>query len=125
MKQIIIPVHSFIDVITNSSTEIFVNVTNNTIQYAKDLINTILKESGSDKTADDLYEFSFKDDDYYNKDNIMKEYEYDEDEYNEEYNMVGETYLIKNLVITPKSGNDNIDLATTFERIFDVFEGER
>lgn len=52
-----IPFHSFIDVITNSSTEIFVGCHSNTIAFAKDFINELLKVSKSDKTADDLFEF--------------------------------------------------------------------
>jgi len=56
-KIIRIPIHSFVDVITNSSTTIFVQVHDNTIQYAKDLINAFLEMAKSDKTADDLFEF--------------------------------------------------------------------
>ena len=55
--QIIIPFHSFIDVITNSSTEIFVNTHSKTIEYAKNLVNSLLEAAKSDKTADDLFEF--------------------------------------------------------------------
>jgi hypothetical protein len=57
MKTIIIPFHSFVDVITNSSTTIFVGCHDNTIKYAKELIDTLLKTMGSDKKADDLFEF--------------------------------------------------------------------
>lgn len=69
MKKIIIPIHSFIDVVTNSSTSIYVGCHDNTINYAKDLINDLLKVAGSDKTADDLFVFKV----LANKDNEMDE----------------------------------------------------
>jgi len=62
MKQIAIPIHSIIDVITNSSTEIYTNTHSKSIEYAKDLINEILDAAGSDKTADDLFEFEIIED---------------------------------------------------------------
>jgi len=52
-----IKIHSFVDVITNSSTTIYCQCTDKTIQAAKELINILLEESGSKKTADDLFEF--------------------------------------------------------------------
>ena len=53
---ITIPIHSFVDLITNSSSEIFVSADANTVKAVKKLIDNILKASGSDKTADDLFE---------------------------------------------------------------------
>ena len=55
---ITIPIHSFVDLITNSSSEIFVSADANTVKAVKKLIDNILKASGSDKTADDLFEIS-------------------------------------------------------------------
>ena len=55
---LIIPIHSFVDLITNSSSEIFVSADENTVKAVKKLIDNILKASGSDKTADDLFEIS-------------------------------------------------------------------
>ena len=52
-----ISLHSMVDVITNSSTVIFVNTHGKTIEYAKDLINSLLSMSGSDKKADDFFTF--------------------------------------------------------------------
>jgi hypothetical protein len=46
-----------VDVITNSSTEIFVSNYKGTIEQVKSLINYILECSGSNKKADDLFEF--------------------------------------------------------------------
>lgn len=56
MKTLIIPIQSFIDVVTNSSTEIFVVATTNTKNHIISMVNEILKAGGSDKTCDDLFE---------------------------------------------------------------------
>ena len=58
MNSLIIPIHSFVDLITNSSTEIFVKADNNTINAIKEMIDCILKATDSSLTADDLFEFS-------------------------------------------------------------------
>ena len=54
-----IPFHSMIDVITNSSSEIFV-YSKRSIKPAKDLLTELLKLNGSDKTCDDVFELSLK-----------------------------------------------------------------
>jgi len=56
-KVIKIPVHSQIDVITNSSTEIFVH-SENSIEPARELLAELLKMDGSDKKVDDVFEIS-------------------------------------------------------------------
>ena len=53
--NIFIPVHSSVNLITNSSSEIFIFASNQTVTVAKDLINQILKLAGSISTADDLF----------------------------------------------------------------------
>lgn len=55
--QITIPIHSFIDVITNSSTEIYICTHNKTIEYAKEIIDSILACAGSELKADNLFDF--------------------------------------------------------------------
>ena len=50
-------IHSVIDLITNSSTEIFINCNKDTIETAKNFVNVMLEAAGSNKTADDLFEF--------------------------------------------------------------------
>lgn len=60
MKQhtmVKIPVHSQIDLITNSSTEIFVH-SENSIEPARELLAELLKMEGSDKNVDDVFEIS-------------------------------------------------------------------
>ena len=54
----IIPVHSFVDLITNSSTEIYIQATTKTVESVKEIINNLLKVNGSGYTADDLFEIS-------------------------------------------------------------------
>ena len=56
MKSLIIPVHSFVDVITNSSSEIFTSANEGTVKAVKELINNLLIGVGSNKTADDLFD---------------------------------------------------------------------
>lgn len=53
-----IPVHSIVDVITNSSSVIYTEAKDNSIALAKDIIDSVLKAAGSDKTADDVFNFS-------------------------------------------------------------------
>lgn len=61
MKKLIIPIQSFIDVVTNSSTEIFVEATTYTKDHIIDMVNEILKAGGSDKTCDDLFDIQLID----------------------------------------------------------------
>ena len=61
MKTLIIPIQSFIDVVTNSSTEIFVEATINTKNHIISMVDEILKAGGSDKTCNDLFEIKLID----------------------------------------------------------------
>jgi len=63
MEKLVLHIHSFSDVITNSSSEIFVNSNRDTIKTVKKLINYFLEKGGSDKKADDLFVFKIVDDD--------------------------------------------------------------
>ena len=56
--QFRIPVHSIVDVITNSSSVIYTEAHNNSISIAKKIIDSVLTAAGSTKTADDLFDFS-------------------------------------------------------------------
>ncbi len=57
MKEVKIRIHSFIDVITNSSTEIYVRADESTVGAVKELVDVLLAAAGSDKKADDLFDF--------------------------------------------------------------------
>ncbi len=63
MKSLKLNIHSFIDVITNSSTETFLCAHSGSVDMTKEVIDEILRLSGCEKTADDLFEFVFEDDD--------------------------------------------------------------
>lgn len=52
---ILIPFHSFVDLITNSSSETFISATEASVKTAKNLINEMLKAMGKTETADDLF----------------------------------------------------------------------
>ncbi len=66
MHSVNIRVHSVVAPITNSSTEIFVEATENTITNVKKLINALLSLGGSDKKCDDLFDIKLdpKNEDY-------------------------------------------------------------
>lgn len=53
--KLIIPIHSFVDLITNSSTETYIQSTDKTVEMVKNLVNAILDASGSPYTCDDLF----------------------------------------------------------------------
>ena len=55
MKKINTLIQSFIDVVTNSSAEIFVEATRTKAHIIR-MVNEILKAGGSDKTCDDLFD---------------------------------------------------------------------
>lgn len=55
--SVIIPVHSFVDVITNSSSEIFVAADQGTVKAIKKLVENLIAAAGGTATADDLFTF--------------------------------------------------------------------
>jgi len=57
MEKIVLSIHSFNDVITNSSSEIFVNTNKKTIKAIETLIDYFLEKGGSKKKARDVFEF--------------------------------------------------------------------
>ena len=59
MNSIYIPIHSFVDLITNSSSEIFISANKSTIKAFKEIIDSLLKISDPNTqfTADALFEF--------------------------------------------------------------------
>jgi hypothetical protein len=132
-----IPVHSFVDLITNSSSEIYVSATSGTIEALKSVINTLLKSQGIEKKADELFniklvyavkeyektngdwkEFDTEDErSKWMKENELEEY----DEY---------TTLVENLVIEPKD-KKNKDLRKVADALHNLvystnaFEGQQ
>jgi len=47
--------HSFVDLITNSSTEIYIEATDKTVESIKGIVDNILKLGGSNLKCDDLF----------------------------------------------------------------------
>ena len=71
MKSIKFKVHSFIDIITNSSTEIYVSATENTVNVVYSLLETILQSHNSPYTVYQVFYVYLVEDDYYG-DKIMQ-----------------------------------------------------
>src|ERR1039458_9781751 len=65
--------HSFVDLITNSSTEIYIEATDKTVKSLENLINSLLKLGGSHSTCDDLFTIEI------DKEKFKKDYSYDKD----------------------------------------------
>jgi len=61
MNTLYIPVHSFVDLITNSSSEIFVSADQNTLNAIEALVQNILIAGGSTAKASDLFTFELSD----------------------------------------------------------------
>jgi hypothetical protein len=59
MNKITIPLHSFVDLITNSSSEVFVEPTDKTKDVIYDIVNLYLKKQGIDKDAKDIIDIMF------------------------------------------------------------------
>jgi hypothetical protein len=57
ITTLLIPIHSLVDVITNSSSEIFVQADKSTVNTIKKLVTTLLAAAGATITADDLFTF--------------------------------------------------------------------
>ena len=63
-----IKIHSFIDLITNSSTEIYVAANEKTVESVKEIINGILSVGKSEYTCDDLFTVEIDLEDFKNND---------------------------------------------------------
>lgn len=138
MEPIIINYHSFVDLITNSSTEIYISCHTKTIEYLKEFIDSLLKTAGSDKKAVDLFDFK-----------VMKKVDFDgldESDYSpkewkklekeaskswgevdkecvtkEDFESENDDYEDHNLIIIPKDKNqETIDLVAQITKIFNI-----
>jgi hypothetical protein len=130
MKPIKVCIHSVIDIITNSSTEIFVGTHKNTIPLFKEFINQLLKDAGSDQTCEDIYDVELK----YNKyeyNDLIEELIEDEECTEEEAKTIlkdraendcssYETKLY--LHITKKSDNSIEESVNITKKIYDMFD---
>jgi hypothetical protein len=73
-------VHSFVSLITNSSSEIFVAADEKTVKAIKEVIDNILKLSNSNLTCDDLFTVEIDYKQYY------EDYNYEDDDDDSENN---------------------------------------
>lgn len=58
MSPVLIPIHSFVDLITNSSTEIYVSANDKTVGTIREVVDNILVAGGSALKASDLFDFA-------------------------------------------------------------------
>lgn len=56
MKEITIPIHSIIDVITNSSTEIYTYPCTNAVQFANNIMKELLEKLGVEGSVEDHFD---------------------------------------------------------------------
>ena len=130
-------IHSFIDVITNSSTESYVGAHEGSIKYIKEVINGILEIAGvRDKNVDDLFEikvvtfdtscnrecwFEAQDDEKHIYSNVS-EYSHEEkmecmDKYCQDCDSTPSS-----LHIVPKTNNTKIDISAALGNVFIIEE---
>ena len=76
-----IKMHSFVDVITNSSTEIFTSVTDNGVENLYEIINAVMKICNISGEAKDFFEIRTVPEDYYK----ISELALDDEEFNKKY----------------------------------------
>ena len=117
MKNIVIKIHSFVDVITNSSTVIYVQSTESTIKTAKELIEKLLKAAGVTKSVDELFDIYIKrDEDYFDEDT--------DSENDNSFRQDDMGYTHNNLIIKPKNDTqETINLTEQIQTIFAI-DGE-
>ena len=73
MKKLAIRIHSFIDIITNSSTEIYVQATEQTVQNLIALIDSVLAIGGSKLKCADVFLITLNSEDEDEDDNYYDE----------------------------------------------------
>lgn len=59
MNTITLPIHSFVDLITNSSSEVFVEPTEKTRDVIYEIVDTILKKDDLDLNSKDVIDIQF------------------------------------------------------------------
>jgi hypothetical protein len=102
-EKISIRLHSFADLITNSSTSIYVAASESTIKSVKEIVNSVLKIGGSTLTADDLFTF---------------ELSKDEDGSNEYYDQVD--LIVKPKDITSVEGKTVAKILSNLTGLFNI-----
>jgi len=115
MKSIEITIHSVVDLITNSSSEIFVTTNEKTVELVKSILKVFLDQSGNpfNRTVDELFKVE----------NVYKWYN-ENDEY---VDMVGSSECTPSKIrvtIIDSDGNHYSELVNLLNKLNDVFVGE-
>ena len=137
MDKLTVNLHSFVDVITNSSTVIYTGVQENAIDAMKGIINEVLRAAGSEKTSDDLFDISVSnkneefakvvrdnfatDEEYYGAQDAAYEIEYPKQVDADYFSMMDASVTVKS-VITVKSKNDNPQTTRISDLLAKIFE---
>ena len=119
--EIVLRIHSFIDIITNSSTEIFVQANDETIKNIKNLVNSILTIGGSSLKCDDIFEMSIVEEIY--SPGVYYETQEELQQAIEE----GDEYVWTNCLIKTKTlvSSKEAELAANIiNNLYNLFEGE-
>ncbi len=121
MKYYTIKIHSFVDLITNSSTEIYIQATDKTIETIKKLIDNILEIGGSTLHCDDLFDISL------DKERLFKDSYYDVDptmtaeQFYEE--TVSEYSSSRDIYISVKPKDPNSEAAKSAAKVLENLTG--
>lgn len=129
-----VKIQSISDIITNSSSEVFVIYDQNGIDTIKTLVNSILKLSKSEYSCDDLFDFEFIWDDiteeYYNDDGGLERTgktleEYRQDMQNNCLNWKEGYPLVIGIKVTPKLNTlECKEVADMLSKIDNIFKSD-
>lgn len=112
------PVHSFVDLITNSSTEIYIEATEKTVKAVKDLINKLLLSAGSAVKCDDLFTVEI------DKEGFKDRYEEDYEDYKSDSDEGRSVSLmVKCRDTNNKAGKEAANILSSLSTLFNI--GER
>jgi hypothetical protein len=102
-KSVILHIHSFVDVITNSSSEVFVSASEKTIGVVKSIIQVFLNQAKITESVDELFDVKL----------VYRDYRDDE-----EVDIEGESeYKPSRVVITLKATQPSTDLVALTEAL--------
>lgn len=129
-----VKIQSVSDIITNSSSEVFVIYDQNGIDAIKTLVNSILRLSKSEYSCDDLFNFEFIWDDiaeeYYNDDGGLEKTgktleEYRQDMQNDRLNWREGSPLTIGIKVIPKLNTPECkEVADMLSRIDNIFKSD-
>lgn len=125
MEIIKISYHSFIDMITNSSTMVYVECHAKTKEFLFEFIDSLLKIAGSNKKAEDLFVVKIKRDCFYNYNTDTELYDVDiefdrdgnrTDDYQDDDNF--EDHVL--FLIPKDSTQEVINIMKSIKKIFNI-----